>query len=131
MGYTNLDHTFAPACQDESQLPTFRVANCDTIGENSRTGHIIILFLLTLQVRGHIDESTITINKPVYPNLAEGFTHMMCCQTEGEEIPPGVKMRNAVTELMVLQRGLYGGEPATKLRLCPKTGKSRIIEVKG
>ena len=37
MGYKNLDHTFAPTFQDESQLPTFRVANCDAIGENSRT----------------------------------------------------------------------------------------------
>ena len=40
MGYKNLDHTFAPAFQDESQLPTFRVANCDAIGENSRTESI-------------------------------------------------------------------------------------------
>ena len=37
MGYKNLDRTFAPAFQDESQLPTFRVANCDEIGENCRT----------------------------------------------------------------------------------------------
>ena len=36
-GYKNLDRTFAPAFQDESQLPTFRVANCDAIREHSRT----------------------------------------------------------------------------------------------
>ena len=38
-GYKNLDRTFAPTSEDESQLPTFRVANCDAIGENSRTGY--------------------------------------------------------------------------------------------
>ena len=33
----NLDCTFAPAFQDELQLPTFRVANCDAIGEINNT----------------------------------------------------------------------------------------------
>ena len=36
-GTKNLDRTFALTFQDESQLPTFQVANCD--GENSRTGY--------------------------------------------------------------------------------------------
>ena len=39
----NLDHTFAPTFQDESQLPTFQVANCDVIGENSRTERICMI----------------------------------------------------------------------------------------
>ena len=41
LGYKNLDRTFATTFQDESQLPTFRVANCDAIGENSRTGLMV------------------------------------------------------------------------------------------
>ena len=36
-------HRFAPTFQDESRLPTFRVANCDAIGENSRTGYKDVL----------------------------------------------------------------------------------------
>ena len=40
LGYKNLDCTFAPAFQDKLQLPTYRVANCDAIGENSSTGRI-------------------------------------------------------------------------------------------
>ena len=43
-GYKNLDRTFAPTFEDESQLPTFRVANCDAIGENSGLGTTYVLF---------------------------------------------------------------------------------------
>ena len=46
----NLDHTFAPAFQHESQLPIFRVVNCDAIGEipGLLTDYTPFLFLVAL-----------------------------------------------------------------------------------
>ena len=51
LGYKNLDRTFTPTFQDESQLHIFWVANCDAIGENSRTvcNHIIIIIIHVLR----------------------------------------------------------------------------------
>ncbi|XP_072043770.1 RNA pseudouridylate synthase domain-containing protein 1-like [Amphiura filiformis] len=77
-------------------------------------------------VRGHVSEVSITIDKPVYPNPEEGLAHMMCV---ADDPPVDIKTKSATTELEVLQLGMYDGEPATKVKLCPKTGRRHQLRV--
>ena len=47
---------------------------------------------------------------------------MMC--VADDSTPSDIKTKNATTDLTVLQHGMYDSEPATKVKLCPKTGMS-------
>ena len=42
-------------------------------------------------------------------------------------VPPCLKERAASTRLVVLQRGRYSGQPATKLLLYPTTGRRHQV----
>jgi len=44
-------------------------------------------------------------------------------------VPPCLKEREASTRLVVLQRGRYSGQPATKLLLYPTTGRRHQLRV--
>ena len=60
------------------------------------------------------------VKSSLYPNPKEGLGHMMkACDGDG---PAGTRTIQAVTRLKVLQRGMYEGQPATKLLLQPITG---------
>lgn len=80
-----------------------------------------------IKVRGHMTVDRVIVERGICPNSEEGFTHMMCLSEDGES--KDVKARSAKTEIVVLQRGFYDGDPATKLRLLPFTGEfdSRLL----
>ncbi|VFV47608.1 rna pseudouridylate synthase [Lynx pardinus] len=71
-------------------------------------------------VRGHVQESRMTINYAIGRNSTEGRAHTMCIEgTQGCENP-----KPSVTELVVLEHGLYAGDPVSKVLLQPLTGTS-------
>ncbi|XP_056661687.1 RNA pseudouridylate synthase domain-containing protein 1 isoform X2 [Monodelphis domestica] len=76
-------------------------------------------------VRGHVQESRMTINHAIGKNTTEGLTHMMCIEgTEGCE-----NAKPCLTELTVLERGLYDGDPVSKVLLQPLTGRTHQLRV--
>ncbi|XP_062999100.1 RNA pseudouridylate synthase domain-containing protein 1 isoform X2 [Elgaria multicarinata webbii] len=76
-------------------------------------------------VRGHVQEAKITIHYAIGKNTTEGLTHMMCIEgTEGCENP-----KPCQSELMVLEHGLYSGNPVTKVLLQPLTGRTHQLRV--
>nr|XP_033945284.1 RNA pseudouridylate synthase domain-containing protein 1 [Pseudochaenichthys georgianus]XP_033945285.1 RNA pseudouridylate synthase domain-containing protein 1 [Pseudochaenichthys georgianus] len=76
-------------------------------------------------VRGLVEKETQTLEFSIGKNSSEGKTHMMCIEgTEGCENP-----KPCQTELMVLEYGLYDGEPVTKVLLQPLTGRTHQLRV--
>ncbi|XP_005662293.1 RNA pseudouridylate synthase domain-containing protein 1 isoform X1 [Sus scrofa] len=76
-------------------------------------------------VRGHIQESRVTISYAIGKNSTEGRTHTMCIEgTQGCENP-----KPSLTELVVLEHGLYGGDPVSKVLLQPLTGRTHQLRV--
>ncbi|XP_007904338.2 RNA pseudouridylate synthase domain-containing protein 1 [Callorhinchus milii] len=76
-------------------------------------------------VRGHVSVDKVTINCAIGKNTTEGLTHMMCTEgTQGCQNP-----KPSQTELIVLQRGLYSGDPVTKVLLQPLTGRTHQLRV--
>ncbi|XP_043834377.1 RNA pseudouridylate synthase domain-containing protein 1 [Dromiciops gliroides] len=76
-------------------------------------------------VRGHVQESRMTINHAIGKNTTEGLTHMMCIEgTEGCE-----NAKPCLTELTVLERGMYDSDPASKVLLQPLTGRTHQLRV--
>ncbi|XP_069590724.1 RNA pseudouridylate synthase domain-containing protein 1 [Ranitomeya imitator] len=76
-------------------------------------------------VRGFVAESRMTITLAIGKNTQDGLTHMMC--VEGTE---GCKnSKPCQTDLLVLQRGLYKGDPVTKVLLQPLTGRTHQLRV--
>ncbi|KAK1344653.1 hypothetical protein QTO34_013351, partial [Cnephaeus nilssonii] len=76
-------------------------------------------------VRGHIQESRITISHAIGRNSTEGRTHTMCIEgTQGCENP-----KPSLTELVVLEHGLYAGDPVSKVLLQPLTGRTHQLRV--
>ncbi|XP_026341304.1 RNA pseudouridylate synthase domain-containing protein 1 isoform X4 [Ursus americanus] len=72
---------------------------------------------LALQVRGHVRENRMTINYAIGRNSTEGRAHTMCIEgTQGCENP-----KPSLTELVVLEHGLYAGDPVSKVLLQPLT----------
>uniref|UniRef100_A0A8D0GIJ1 Pseudouridine synthase RsuA/RluA-like domain-containing protein n=1 Tax=Sphenodon punctatus TaxID=8508 RepID=A0A8D0GIJ1_SPHPU len=66
-----------------------------------------------------------TLRFAIGKNTAEGMTHMMCIEgTEGCENP-----KPCQSELIVLEHGLYGGDPVTKVLLQPLTGRTHQLRV--
>lgn len=78
-------------------------------------------------VRGHVCDDHIIVNKGIYPNPEDGYTHMMCVSESSD--PEDVTVKEARTEMFVLQRGCYDGDPATKVRLVPVTGRRHQLRV--
>lgn len=104
------------------------------------------------QVRGHVQESRTTISYAIGKSSAEGRAHTMCiASTQGMGTgassggregglgpqdcpatphslpsPPGCENpKPSLTELVVLEHGLYSGDPVSKVLLQPLTGVSR------
>ncbi|XP_056391386.1 RNA pseudouridylate synthase domain-containing protein 1 [Hyla sarda] len=76
-------------------------------------------------VRGIVAESCRTITLAIGKNTQDGRTHMMCVEgTEGCENP-----KPCQTDLLVLQYGLYKGDPVTKVLLQPLTGRTHQLRV--
>ncbi|EDL22439.1 RNA pseudouridylate synthase domain containing 1, isoform CRA_a [Mus musculus] len=76
-------------------------------------------------VRGHVQESQVTINYAIGRNSTEGRTHTMCIEgTHGCENP-----KPSLTELLVLEHGLYAGDPVSKVLLKPLTGRTHQLRV--
>lgn len=76
-------------------------------------------------VRGWVEKQTQTLDFSIGKNSSEGKTHMMCIEgTEGCENP-----KPCQTELMVLEFGLYDGDPVTKVLLQPLTGRTHQLRV--
>ncbi|XP_073414535.1 RNA pseudouridylate synthase domain-containing protein 1 [Dendrobates tinctorius] len=76
-------------------------------------------------VRGFVAESRMTITLAIGKNTQDGLTHMMC--VEGTE---GCKnSKPCHTDLLVLQHGLYKGDPVTKVLLQPLTGRTHQLRV--
>lgn len=76
-------------------------------------------------VRGNVIKEQLTITHPIGKNTVEGMTHMMC--TEGTEGCENAKP--CQTELTVLERGVYNGDPVTKVLLRPHTGRTHQLRV--
>ncbi|XP_051877654.1 RNA pseudouridylate synthase domain-containing protein 1 isoform X3 [Pristis pectinata] len=76
-------------------------------------------------VRGHISLDRMTIKHAIGQNTTKGMTHMMC--TEG--MPGCQNPKPCQTELTVLERGFYSGDPVTKVLLQPLTGRTHQLRV--
>ncbi|XP_014879337.1 RNA pseudouridylate synthase domain-containing protein 1 [Poecilia latipinna] len=76
-------------------------------------------------LRGWVENETRTLDFAVGKNSMEGKTHMMCIEgTEGCENP-----KPSQTELIVLEYGVYDGDPVTKVLLQPLTGRTHQLRV--
>nr|XP_008508558.1 PREDICTED: RNA pseudouridylate synthase domain-containing protein 1 [Equus przewalskii] len=76
-------------------------------------------------VRGHIQESQMTVSYAIGRNSTEGRAHTMCIEgTQGCENP-----KPSLTELVVLELGLYAGDPVSKVLLQPLTGRTHQLRV--
>ncbi|XP_069503372.1 RNA pseudouridylate synthase domain-containing protein 1 [Ambystoma mexicanum] len=86
-----------------------------------RTATKVYLALL----RGSVSKQQMMITHAIGKNTAEGMTHMMCTEeTEGCE-----NAKPCQTELIVLEHGMYRGEPVTKVILQPHTGRTHQLRV--
>ncbi|KAM5227316.1 RNA pseudouridylate synthase domain-containing protein 1 [Ctenodactylus gundi] len=76
-------------------------------------------------VRGHVQKRLVTIDHAIGRNSTEGRTHTMCVEgTLGCENP-----KPSLTELLVLEHGLYAGDPVSKVLLKPLTGRTHQLRV--
>ncbi|XP_062956321.1 RNA pseudouridylate synthase domain-containing protein 1 isoform X2 [Cynocephalus volans] len=76
-------------------------------------------------VRGHVQESQVTISYAIGRNSTEGRAHTMCIEsTQGCKNP-----KPSLTELVVLEHGLYAGDPVSKVLLKPLTGRTHQLRV--
>ncbi|XP_043956715.1 RNA pseudouridylate synthase domain-containing protein 1 [Gambusia affinis] len=76
-------------------------------------------------LRGWVENETQTLDFAIGKNSIEGKTHMMCIEgTEGCENP-----KPSQTQLIVLEYGVYDGDPVTKVLLQPLTGRTHQLRV--
>uniref|UniRef100_UPI00398F668A RNA pseudouridylate synthase domain-containing protein 1 n=1 Tax=Pristiophorus japonicus TaxID=55135 RepID=UPI00398F668A len=76
-------------------------------------------------VRGHVSTDRMMIDRAIGKNRTEGMMHMMCTEgTQGCQNP-----KPSQTELTVLERGFYSGDPVTKVLLQPLTGRTHQLRV--
>ncbi|XP_048516265.1 RNA pseudouridylate synthase domain-containing protein 1-like isoform X2 [Athalia rosae] len=77
-------------------------------------------------VHGHINKRHVIISEPIGDDVREkNGNHKMC--TGGSAFCE--RPRNSYTALLVLERGTRNGKPATKVLLCPKTGRRHQLRV--
>ncbi|XP_012149237.2 RNA pseudouridylate synthase domain-containing protein 1 isoform X2 [Megachile rotundata] len=82
-------------------------------------------FYLAL-LHGHINESYIIIDKAIGIDIREKKgNHKMCVSGNAFCEKP----RKSYTVLVVLERGFRNGKPATKVLLCPATGRRHQLRV--
>ncbi|XP_020386258.1 RNA pseudouridylate synthase domain-containing protein 1 [Rhincodon typus] len=76
-------------------------------------------------VRGHVAVNRMLIEHAIGKNTNEGKTHMMCTEeTQGCQNP-----KPSQTEMIVLAKGFYSGDPVTKVLLQPLTGRTHQLRV--
>lgn len=76
-------------------------------------------------VRGHVSLGRMAINHAIGKSTTVGMTHMMCIVgMHGCQNP-----KPCQTELTVLERGFYSGDPVTKVLLQPLTGRTHQLRV--
>ncbi|XP_048408572.1 RNA pseudouridylate synthase domain-containing protein 1 isoform X2 [Stegostoma tigrinum] len=76
-------------------------------------------------VRGHVAVKRMLIEHAIGKNTNEGQTHMMCTEeTQGCQNP-----KPSQTEMIVLAKGFYSGDPVTKVLLQPLTGRTHQLRV--
>uniref|UniRef100_A0A146LKN6 RNA pseudouridylate synthase domain-containing protein 1 n=1 Tax=Lygus hesperus TaxID=30085 RepID=A0A146LKN6_LYGHE len=78
-------------------------------------------------LRGHVSAELLEINLPIGELKSEmtGSHRMTVVNDQGTCVNP----RPATTRLLVLERGIYGGYPATKVILKPITGRRHQLRV--
>uniref|UniRef100_A0A1B6L096 Pseudouridine synthase RsuA/RluA-like domain-containing protein n=1 Tax=Graphocephala atropunctata TaxID=36148 RepID=A0A1B6L096_9HEMI len=77
-------------------------------------------------LRGHVSKEFIEIKNAIGEDAMEvEGSHRMCVGEDQSCLAP----RSALTRLLVLQRGLYGDYPATKVLLRPITGRRHQLRV--
>ena len=74
-------------------------------------------------LRGHCQEDEYLVNSPIG---TDSRTDLKMVLSDSEFC---VKPRNAETLISVISRGLYQGEPATKVLLNPKTGRRHQLRI--
>ncbi|XP_053595956.1 RNA pseudouridylate synthase domain-containing protein 1 [Microplitis demolitor] len=77
-------------------------------------------------VHGHINESHLIINKPIGQDTREILGNKKMCTIDDNHC---IKPRDSCTLLLVLERGLRDGKPATKILLRPHTGRRHQLRV--
>ncbi|XP_057333583.1 RNA pseudouridylate synthase domain-containing protein 1-like [Microplitis mediator] len=77
-------------------------------------------------VHGHINESHLIINKPIGQDTREILGNKKMCTIDDNYC---IKPRDSCTLLLVLERGLRDGKPATKILLRPHTGRRHQLRV--
>ncbi|GFT53605.1 RNA pseudouridylate synthase domain-containing protein 1 [Nephila pilipes] len=88
---------------------------------NSQKTHKYYLAL----VHGHVEEDTIVINKAIGSDSRPDYSYRMCSSDKEYCIQP----KWAKSKLLVLQRGIYNGKPATKLLMKLVTGRRHQLRV--
>ncbi|KZC14710.1 RNA pseudouridylate synthase domain-containing protein 1 [Dufourea novaeangliae] len=82
-------------------------------------------FYLAL-LHGHINEPYVVIDKAIGIDIREKMgNHKMCVSDNGFCEKP----RKSCTILVVLEHGFRNGKPATKVLLCPETGRRHQLRV--
>lgn len=74
---------------------------------------------LFFQVGGFLSEPYILVDVPVGKDSLIDYKHKMCPSTS----KGCINSRNAVTLIILLEHGMYGGSPSSKVLMIPFTGK--------
>ncbi|CAK9802510.1 RNA pseudouridylate synthase domain-containing protein 1 [Anthophora quadrimaculata] len=82
-------------------------------------------FYLAL-LHGHVDESYVIIDKAIGIDTREKMGNHKMCISDSRFCE---KPRKSYTVLVVLERGFRNGKPATKVLLCPGTGRRHQLRV--
>ncbi|KAK3091598.1 hypothetical protein FSP39_021044 [Pinctada imbricata] len=76
-------------------------------------------------VYGHLSQHNLIIDKKIGKDSSYTEIWRMCIDDEENCVDP----KEAVTELICLEEGLYDGQPATKILLIPQTGRTHQLRV--
>ncbi|XP_033325714.1 RNA pseudouridylate synthase domain-containing protein 1 [Megalopta genalis] len=82
-------------------------------------------FYLAL-LHGHINEPHLIIDKAIGVDVREKMGNHKMCINDNDYCE---KPRKSCTILIVLERGFRNGKPATKVLLCPETGRRHQLRV--
>ncbi|XP_078040065.1 RNA pseudouridylate synthase domain-containing protein 1 isoform X1 [Augochlora pura] len=82
-------------------------------------------FYLAL-LHGHINEPHLIIDKAIGVDIREKMGNHKMCINDSDYCE---KPRKSCTILIVLERGFRNGKPATKVLLCPETGRRHQLRV--
>ncbi|KAI4494383.1 hypothetical protein M0802_008875 [Mischocyttarus mexicanus] len=77
-------------------------------------------------LHGHVNDSFIVIDKPIGHDIREIDGNKKMCTSNSLYC---IKPRNSRTVLLVLEYGFRKCKPATKVLLCPKTGRRHQLRV--